>query len=104
MAGMIPGIGAAAVVVEVEVIERDVEDATACTFFSDRVEYMAAVSPAPVAAPAAAIKANVVFDIFARELPQSGCWGGCEGYLFLSVRCCAVHGKERFETFGDLAG
>lgn len=40
-----------------------VEDATAWTFFSVVFEYIAAVTPAPVAALRAAIIANVVFDI-----------------------------------------
>lgn len=47
----------------VEVAETDVEDAIAWAFFSDRVAYIAAVTPAPVAALTAAIIAIVVLDI-----------------------------------------
>lgn len=67
-AGSTPGMGAGAEVVEV--VERAVEVAIACAFFSDRVEYMAAVIPAPVAALAAAIKAKVVLDIFGKRIRQ----------------------------------
>ena len=56
-----PGIGAGTEVVDVA--ETAVDDATACAFFSERVEYMAAVTPAPVAAETAAMIAIVVFDI-----------------------------------------
>jgi hypothetical protein len=47
----------------VEVAETEVLDCAACIFFSERVEYIAAVTPAPVAALTAAIIAIVVFDI-----------------------------------------
>lgn len=59
--GTILGTGAGTEVVD----EADsaVEDAAACIFFSDLVEYIAAVTPAPVAALTAAMMANVVLDI-----------------------------------------
>lgn len=57
------------------VVESVVEDAIACAFLSDRVEYMAAVMPAPVAAPAAAIKAKVVLDMLIRGIGRAD-WGG----------------------------
>jgi len=56
-----PGTGAGTEVVEVA--DTAVLDCAACNFFSERVEYIAAVMPAPVAALTAAIIANVVFDI-----------------------------------------
>ena len=68
-----PGTGAGTDVVEVA--ETEVEDCAACIFFSARVEYIAAVTPAPVAALTAAIIAIVVFDIV------RGCAGMREGYL-----------------------
>jgi hypothetical protein len=49
--------------VVVVVVEEIVEDTAAARFFSERVEYIAAVTPAPVAALTAAIRARVVFDI-----------------------------------------
>jgi hypothetical protein len=55
------GIGAGTEVVDVA--DTAVEDAAACAFFSERVEYMAAVKPAPVAAEMAAMRAIVDFDI-----------------------------------------
>ena len=60
-----PGTGMGAVVVDVvvDVVEREVEDCAAWSFFSERVEYMAAVTPAPVAALTAAMIAIVVLDI-----------------------------------------
>ena len=61
--GKVAGRGAGTEVVEVA--ETEVEDATAWIFFSERVEYIAAVTPAPVAALTAAIIASVVFDIVA---------------------------------------
>lgn len=62
--GRAPGTGVGGDVV-VNVVEREVEGWTACSFFSERVEYMAAVTPAPVAALTAAMIAIVVFDILA---------------------------------------
>lgn len=59
--GTLPGTGAGRFVVEVA--EMEVEDATAWIFFSERVEYIAAVTPAPVAALTAAMIARVVFDM-----------------------------------------
>lgn len=79
LAGSTPGIGTGAE--EVDVAETVVEEATTCTFFSDRVEYMAAVIPAPVAAPAAAIRASVVLDILTRSTAPGG--GGPRG-IYLS--------------------
>jgi len=61
-----PGTGAGTGVVEVA--ETVVEDATAWIFFSDRVEYMAAVKPAPVAAETAAMITKVVLDMAKRKL------------------------------------
>lgn len=60
-AGKKPVTGAGTDVVDVA--ETDVEDAIACAFFSDLVEYIAAVTPAPVAALKAAIIAKVVLDM-----------------------------------------
>jgi hypothetical protein len=56
-----PGMGTGTEVVDVA--DTEVEDCAAWIFFSERVEYIAAVSPAPVAALTAAIIAIVVFDI-----------------------------------------
>jgi len=64
--GMAPGTGAGTDDV-VEVAETEVDEAAAWIFFSERVEYIAAVTPAPVAALTAAISARVVFDIFKKE-------------------------------------
>ncbi len=47
----------------VDVAGTATEDWAAWIFFSERVAYIAAVSPAPVAALTAAIIAIVVFDI-----------------------------------------
>lgn len=77
------GAGAGAEVVVVVVVEIVVEDAA---FFSDRVEYMAAVSPAPVAALAAAIKAKVVFDILTRGDRQGVLGDRPNGYILLLSR------------------
>jgi len=69
LAGRAPGIGTGAgtgagtAVVVVDVAETAVEEETACAFLSDRVEYMAAVKPAPVAALTAAMIARVDLDI-----------------------------------------
>lgn len=65
--GRVPGMGAGAEVVDV--VESAVEDGIAWVF---RVEYMAAVIPAPVAALAAAIKAIVDLDILTRESAVGG--------------------------------
>ena len=62
--GRVPDTGAGTEVVDVA--ETAVEDANAWAFFSDRVAYIAAVTPAPVAALTAAIIARVVFDILKR--------------------------------------
>lgn len=59
--GRVEGTGAGTEVVDVA--ETAVEDAAACAFFSERVEYIAAVTPAPVAAETAAMIAIVAFDI-----------------------------------------
>lgn len=59
--GRLVGTGAGREVVEVADIE--VEDFAAWIFFSERVEYIAAVRPAPVAALTAAMIAIVVFDM-----------------------------------------
>lgn len=59
--GIGPKTGAGTEVVDVA--ETAVDDATACIFFSERVWYIAAVTPAPVAALTAAMIARVVFDI-----------------------------------------
>lgn len=59
--GMGPAIGAGTEVVEVA--DTVVLDCAAWIFFSERVEYIAAVTPAPAAALTAAIIAMVVFDI-----------------------------------------
>ncbi len=64
--GRAPGTGTGGDVV-VDVVESEVEDCTAWIFFSERVEYMAAVTPAPVAALTAAMIAIVVFDILADD-------------------------------------
>ena len=63
--GRAPGYGAGTEVVDDAVTE--VEDASACAFFSERVEYIAAVTPAPVAALTAAMIARVVLDIVREE-------------------------------------
>lgn len=65
--GRPPGIGAGTEVVDVA--DTEVEDAAVCAFFSDLVEYIAAVTPAPVAALTAAIIAKVVLDIL-KDLPR----------------------------------
>lgn len=60
-----------------------VELAAAWSFFSDRVEYMAAVIPAPVAAETPAIIAKVVLDMTGRiELDESSYRMGEEDYLW----------------------
>jgi hypothetical protein len=59
--GRLAGTGAGREVVEVADIV--VDDFAAWIFFSERVEYIAAVTPAPVAALTAAIIAIVVFDM-----------------------------------------
>lgn len=59
--GIIAGTGAGTEVVDVA--ETAVDDATAWIFFSERVEYIAAVTEAPAAALRPAIIAIVVFDI-----------------------------------------
>lgn len=69
-AGIGTGIGAGADVVEVA--ETVVAETKGAGFFSDRVEYIAAVIPAPVAALAAAIIAKVVLDMLARGTAQRG--------------------------------
>ena len=63
----------------VDVAETEVEEATACAFFSERVEYIAAVTPAPVAAETAAMIAIVAFDILKGGCHSAGIW---EWYLF----------------------
>ena len=70
--GTPPGAGAGTEVVDVA--ETEVEDATTCIFFSDRVEYIAAVTPAPVAALTAAIIARVVFDILGKSFLMKPAW------------------------------
>lgn len=75
--GVPAGTGAGTEVVDVA--DTAVEDATACTFFSDRVEYIAAVTPAPVAALKAAIKARVVLDML-KENPR------CAGVAGVFIR------------------
>jgi hypothetical protein len=87
-------MGAGAEIVEVE--ETVVEVAIAGAFFSDRVAYMAAVIPAPVAALAAAIKARVDLDIFARGFRRAR--GAAEGYLFRRLSRVGLV-VSRFETF-----
>jgi hypothetical protein len=64
--GTAAGTGAGSVVSVVDVAEIEVDVvAIACAFFSEpeRVEYIAAVTPAPVAALTAAMIAKVVLDI-----------------------------------------
>ena len=65
LAGSATGTGVRAEVVDVVemAVEEAIAAAAACAFFSDRVEYIAAVIPAPVAALAAAMRARVVLDI-----------------------------------------
>jgi hypothetical protein len=64
--GSVDGTEAGTLVVDFGAADvADVADATVCSFFSDLVEYMAAVTPAPVAALTAAIIASVVLDIVA---------------------------------------
>lgn len=60
----------------VDVAETLVEEAAACTFVSARLDNIAAVTLAPVAALTAAIIANVAFDILARGGPRGG-FGVC---------------------------
>lgn len=68
---------------EVDEAATNVEDAAAWIFFSDRVEYMAAVRPAPVAAETPAMIASVVLDMLERfELDGSSYRMGWEGYLW----------------------
>ena len=72
LGGSAPGIGAGAE--EVDVVEIVVEEAiaaAACALFSDRVEYMAAVIPAPVAALAAAMRARVVLDMVGKRFRRA---------------------------------
>ncbi len=75
------GMGAVAVDVVVDVVDNDVEDCAACSFFSERVEYMAAVTLAPVAALTAAMIAIVVLDIVKKPL-----LGWLGGLYLLQVR------------------
>ena len=74
------GIGAGTDVVDVA--DTDVEEATAWAFFSERVEYIAAVTPAPVAADTAAMIARVAFDILQEGVPQ----GWDLGVVYIKVR------------------
>ena len=83
--GTPPGIGAGTEVVDVA--ETEVEDATACIFFSERVEYIAAVTPAPVAALTAAIIARVVLDILGKSFLLKPAW---LRYLFVLRGCWRV--------------
>lgn len=71
--GTAAGTGGGSVVEVVEVAEIDVDVvAIAWAFFSpERVEYIAAVTPAPVAALTAAMIARVVLDILN---VFRGCW------------------------------
>ena len=62
---MVEGIGAGGKVADVVVTV--VEVVIAWVFFSERVEYIAAVTPAPVAALTAAMIASVDFDIVKEE-------------------------------------
>jgi hypothetical protein len=66
--GRAAGAGAGTEIVDVA--EADVEDPTACTFFSLRVEYIAAVTAAPVVALTAAMMAIVVLDILKETRAQ----------------------------------
>lgn len=70
LAGVGTGIGAGAE--EVDVAETVVAETTGAALFSDRVEYIAAVIPAPVAALAAAIMAKVVLDMLAEGTALRG--------------------------------
>jgi hypothetical protein len=63
--GITPGTGVGTDVVDVA--DTEVEDAAAWIFFSERVEYITAVTPAPVATLTAAMSARVVFDILREE-------------------------------------
>ena len=83
---MAPGTGAGTEVVDVA--DTAVELAAAWTFFSERVEYMAAVTPAPVAAETAAMMAIVDFDIL-----QEGATG-LGRYLFGRRRGCETVQEE----------
>ena len=66
----------------VDVAVTVVADATAWIFFSERVEYIAAVTPAPVAALTAAMIARVVLDM----VKAFGGAGGDLEYLLLVRR------------------
>ena len=75
--GTVFGIGAGTDVVDVADtdVAEDTAWAWAWAFFSERVEYIAAVTPAPVAADTAAMIAIVAFDILERGCHRAGIWG-----------------------------
>jgi hypothetical protein len=95
--GAPPGTGARTEVVDVA--ETEVEDVTACIFFSERVEYIAAVTPAPVAALTAAIIARVVLDMLGKSFLLEPAW---LMYLFVLGRFGAydqgrdIDAREKF--------
>jgi hypothetical protein len=66
-------IGAGAGTDIVDVADTAVEEATAWAFFSDLVEYMAAVTAAPVVALTAAMTARVVLDMMKEDLSSKSC-------------------------------
>lgn len=72
--GSICGVGAGTEVVEVA--DKAVDEAIAWSFFSERVEHMAAVTAAPVDALTAAMMAIVVLDMVKRDSSsRSRHWG-----------------------------
>jgi hypothetical protein len=73
--GTVFGIGAGTDVVDVADTDVEEDMAWAWAFFSERVEYIAAVTPAPVAADTAAMIAIVAFDILERGCHRAGIGG-----------------------------
>jgi hypothetical protein len=88
--GTVFGTGAGTEVVDVA--ETDVEEATAWAFFSERVEYIAAVTPAPVTAETAAMIAIVAFDIL-KEGGATELGFGRGIYLVLGKRARMIRGE-----------
>ena len=83
----------------VEVAETVVEEATAWIFFSERVDNIAAVTLAPVAALTAAMIAIVAFDILAEGARRAGLG---DGYLFGSWKGEEESDSRRRESRRDI--
>ena len=78
------GAGTGTEAFDVADADVDVDACDACAFLSDRFEYMAAVTPAPVAAEKAAIIAMVALDML------EGMWERM--YMWVMEIC---HGRDR---------